>query len=136
MISKGYILVHCLRDSEKHYKNLLLFSTDYYELKEIENEFNSKQFELRKRISDTESFRKIYFEFYNRWSKRNYFHLGQPNKEEFNLFIKEFPIPEELEDLVLEKVWTDSNGNELCYLEEPDFEKSQSYYSIRELQGV
>jgi len=140
MISTGYILVYNTGEYEDRRQTLLVFSENRNELKEIENQKNAEIMRLRERFTDTESFRNIYLDFVDEYRSK----LIPGNNLEYltaaqlNIFLEQFPIPEELEDLVFAVYETseDDGENEIGYIQVIDHEELFSYYSIRELQGL
>jgi hypothetical protein len=140
MISTGYILVYNTGEYEDRRQTFLVFSENRNELKEIENQKNAEIMRLRERFTDTESFRNIYLDFVDEYRSK----LIPGNNLEYltaaqlNIFLEQFPIPEELEDLVFAVYETseDDGEKEIGYIQVIDHEELFSYYSIRELQGL
>lgn len=140
MISTGYILVYHTGEYEDRHETHLVFSENRNELKEIENQKNAEIMRLRERFTDTESFRNIYLDFVDEYRSKlipgnNLEHL---TAAQLNTFLEQFPIPEELEDLVFVVYETseDDGENEIGYIQVIDHKELFSYYSIRELQGL
>lgn len=140
MISSGYILVYNTGEYEDRRQTPLVFSENRDELKEIEIQKNAEIMLLRDRFTNTESFRNIYLDFADEYRSK----LLPGNNLEYltvaqiNTFLEQFPIPEELEDLVFAVYETseDDGENEIGYIQVIDQEELFSYYSIRELKGL
>lgn len=135
---KGYILIHCIGEYEDRKEIPLLFSTDKSELQEIESDFNSNQYELRRKSTESKELVEPYFKKFEFFIFANKI-TGYLDKNQFDEFITNNPIPEELEGLVIEDsdfIDDSQPASKFYYLIEKDYFDLHSYYFIKELQGV
>lgn len=133
MITQGYVLICFSGEYGDRDERLLSFSEDREELEKIAFEENQKISKLKKQYESTEEARLLYTNKYHDFLQKNDI-KSYPNLSQIEAFFKEFPIPDELEDLMFETSEEDED-REIFYLAEVDSYDFDRYYAVRKLAG-
>jgi len=133
MITQGYVLVRISGEYEDKTKDLLVFSENKEELEKIAFEENSKISKLKEQYDKTEESRLDYTNKYHKFLEENNVDR-HPDEYQLQAFLEEFPIPDELTDLIFETSEYDWDS-EVFYLAEVDTYDFDNYYTVYKLVG-